>query len=93
MLLTASLPKGPPVHPHCFLPDVPRLRSGGTGRKHKDIDFNQINAFAREVVERPIMTSDKIEALVHNAMANKWVEEGCKLHKKGDACQYRVIFT
>lgn len=56
--------------------------------RHKDIDFNQINAFAREVVERPIMTSDKIEALVHNAMANKWVEEGCKLHKKGDACLF-----
>lgn len=59
-----------------------------TINKPNNIDFDKINTFVGDIVKRPIITSDKIESLVHNAMANKWVEEGCKLHKKGDTCLF-----
>lgn len=48
--------------------------------------FEEINTRVKSIVEQQILTSDKIEELVHNAMAHKWVEEGCELHKDRKTC-------
>lgn len=48
--------------------------------------FKEINARVKSIVEQQILASDKIEELVHNAMAHKWVEEGCELHKNRKTC-------
>lgn len=51
-------------------------------------NFEEINTRVKGIVEQQILTSDKIEELVHNAMAHKWVEEGCELHKDRDTCLF-----
>lgn len=44
---------------------------------------------AKELVEKPVSQSDKIEELVKDAMLNKWVKEGRKLHKgERDTCGF-----
>lgn len=48
--------------------------------------FEEINTRVKSIVEQQVLTSDKIEELVHNAMAHKWVEEGCELHKDRKTC-------
>lgn len=50
--------------------------------------FEEINTRVKGIVEQQILTSEKIEELVHNAMAHKWVEEGCDLHKNRDTCLF-----
>lgn len=50
--------------------------------------FEEINTRVKSIVEQQILASDKIEELVHNAMAHKWVEEGCELHKDRDICYF-----
>lgn len=50
--------------------------------------FEDINQQVKAIVEQPIMKSGKIEELVHNALANKWVEDGCKLHKGKKTCLF-----
>ncbi|MBR8786258.1 hypothetical protein IX307_000561 [Bacteroides pyogenes] len=51
-------------------------------------NFEEINTRVKGIVEEQILASDKIEELVHNAMAHKWVEEGCELHKDRDTCLF-----
>lgn len=51
-------------------------------------NFEEINTRVKGIVEQQILASDKIEELVHNAMAHKWVEEGCELHKDRDTCLF-----
>lgn len=55
-------------------------------RKYTFFSSKEINARVKSIVEQQILASDKIEELVHNAMAHKWVEEGCKLHKNRKTC-------
>lgn len=50
--------------------------------------FEDVNQRIKRIVEQPIMTSGKIEELVHNAIANKWVEEGRKLHEGKKTCLF-----
>lgn len=50
--------------------------------------FENINQRIKAIVEQPIMASGKIEELVHNAIAHKWVEEGCKLHEGKKTCLF-----
>lgn len=50
--------------------------------------FDEINTRVKSIVEQQILASDKIEELVHNAMAHKWVEEGCELHKDRSTCLF-----
>lgn len=50
--------------------------------------FEDINQRIKTIVEQPIMASGKIEELVRNAIANKWVEEGCKLHEGKKTCLF-----
>lgn len=50
--------------------------------------FEDVNQRIKRIVEQPIMASGKIEELVHNAIANKWVEEGCKLHEGKKTCLF-----
>ncbi|GAB1250914.1 AAA family ATPase [Porphyromonas miyakawae] len=50
--------------------------------------FEDINQRIKAIVEQPIMASGKIEELVRNAIANKWVEEGCKLHEGKKICLF-----
>jgi hypothetical protein len=50
--------------------------------------FEEINTRVKSIVEQQILASDKIEELVHNAMAHKWVEEGCELHKDRGICYF-----
>lgn len=52
------------------------------------LNFEDINYRIKTIVEQPIMASGKIEELVHNAIANKWVEEGCKLHEGKKTCLF-----
>lgn len=52
------------------------------------LNFEDINHRIKTIVEQPIMESGKIEELVHNAIANKWVEEGCKLHEGKKTCLF-----
>ncbi len=51
-------------------------------------NFEDINRRVKSIVEQQILASDKIEELVHNAMAHKWVEEGCELHKGRETCLF-----
>ena len=51
-------------------------------------NFEDINQRVKDIVEQPIMPSGKIEELVHNAIANKWVETGCELHKGKKTCLF-----
>lgn len=51
-------------------------------------NFEDINRRVKGIVEQQILASDKIEELVHNAMAHKWVEEGCELHKGRETCLF-----
>jgi putative rloC protein len=51
-------------------------------------NFKDINQRIKTIVEQPIMASGKIEELVRNAIANKWVEEGCKLHEGMKTCLF-----
>lgn len=48
--------------------------------------IKEINTRVKSIVEQQIIASDKIEELVHNAMADKWVEKGCELHKGRKTC-------
>lgn len=50
--------------------------------------FEVINKRVKAIVEQQIMSSGKIEELVRNAVANKWVEEGCKLHEGKNICLF-----
>ena len=50
--------------------------------------FEDINQRIKVIVEQQIMSSGKIEELVRNAIANKWVEEGCKLHEGKKTCLF-----
>ena len=50
--------------------------------------FDDINQRIKAIVEQQILSSGKIEELVHNAIANKWVEEGCKLHERKKTCLF-----
>lgn len=50
--------------------------------------FEKINRIVKTIIEHQILASDKIEELVHNAMAHKWVEEGCELHKDRSTCLF-----
>ena len=50
--------------------------------------FDNINQRIKAIVEQQIMSSGKIEELVRNAIANKWVEEGCKLHEGKKTCLF-----
>lgn len=50
--------------------------------------FEDINQRIKIIVEQPIMASGKIEELVRNAVANKWVEDGCKLHEGKNTCLF-----
>lgn len=50
--------------------------------------FEKINRIVQTIIEHQILASDKIEELVHNAMAHKWVEEGCELHKDRSTCLF-----
>lgn len=52
------------------------------------LDLEEINARVKSIVEQQLLASDKIEELVHNAMAHKWVEEGCELHKDRETCLF-----
>lgn len=72
--LRASLNEGPKQIPHIPEYTLP--------------SFEDINQQMRTIVEQPIMESGKIEELVHNALANKWVEDGCKLHKGKKTCLF-----
>lgn len=49
-------------------------------------NFEEINKLAKSIVEKPIVEEGKITELVSNAMANKWVEEGCDLHREKESC-------
>ena len=44
-------------------------------------DFEDLNRKSKMLVERPVVSAGKIEELVKNAIANKWVEDGLKIHK------------
>lgn len=50
--------------------------------------FDDINQRIKSIVEQQILSSGKIAELVHNAIANKWVEEGCKLHEGKQTCLF-----
>lgn len=54
----------------------------------ESLNFEEINENVKSIVEQQILASDKIEELVHNAMAHKWVEEGCELHKDRETCLF-----
>lgn len=56
--------------------------------KYPLLNFEDINHRIKTIVEQPIMASGKIEELVHNAIANKWVEEGRKLHEGKKTCLF-----
>lgn len=52
------------------------------------LNFEEINKNVKSIVEQQILASDKIEELVHNTMAHKWVEDGCELHKDRVTCLF-----
>ena len=56
--------------------------------EHSLSSFDNINQRIKAIVEQKIMSSGKIEELVRNAIANKWVEEGCKLHEGKKTCLF-----
>ena len=56
--------------------------------EHSLPSFEDINQRIKVIVEQQIMSSGKIEELVRNAVANKWVEEGCKLHEGKETCLF-----
>lgn len=56
--------------------------------EHSLPSFEDVNQRIKAIVEQQIMSSGKIEELVRNAVANKWVEEGCKLHKGKKTCLF-----
>ena len=56
--------------------------------EHSLPSFEDINQRIKAIVEQQIMSSGKIEELVRNAVANKWVEEGCKLHEGKETCLF-----
>lgn len=56
--------------------------------EHSLPSFEDINQRIKAIVEQQIMSSGKIEELVRNAVANKWVEEGCKLHEGKKTCLF-----
>ena len=56
--------------------------------EHSLPSFEDINQRIKAIVEQQIMSSGKIEELVRNAIANKWVEEGCKLHEGKKTCLF-----
>lgn len=45
------------------------------------LSFDEFSNKAEELVTKPIAQSDKLENLVKDAILNKWVKEGRKLHK------------
>lgn len=50
--------------------------------KTMDIDFNSLKSKVKSLVEKKVLKTEKIEELVKNAMLNKWVQEGKKLHEE-----------
>lgn len=52
------------------------------------VDFVGLNDRIKSLIEQPIVAEGKIAELVSNAMANKWVEEGCTLHKDKSTCLF-----
>ncbi len=53
------------------------------------LNFNEYSDLTKEVVTRKIGKSDKIEELVKNAVLNRWVNEGKKLHQnKMEKCAF-----
>ena len=64
------------------LKQIPDINAAGS------LNFEEINENVKSIVEQQILASDKIEELVHNAMAHKWVEEGCELHKDRETCLF-----
>ncbi len=53
------------------------------------INFKKISESARELVERKITESERIEELIREAVLNRWVNAGRALHKdKRDKCAF-----
>lgn len=46
------------------------------------IDFQEMKEKTKDLVERKVLRTDKIEELVKDTMLNNWVEEGKKLHEE-----------
>lgn len=46
-----------------------------------NLDLNTFNSKAKELVNKPISNSNKIEQLLKDAILNRWVKEGRQLHK------------
>ncbi|SDQ22542.1 AAA family ATPase [Flagellimonas zhangzhouensis] len=62
--------------------DIPDL-------KELILSFEIFSTKTKELVEKPIAQSDKIEDLVKDAVLNRWVKEGRDLHKdKLDTCAF-----
>lgn len=62
--------------------DIPDL-------KELTLSFDTFSSKTKELVEKPIAQSDKIEDLVKDAILNRWVKEGRDLHKdKLDTCVF-----
>ncbi|MEQ8910288.1 MAG: AAA family ATPase [Vicingaceae bacterium] len=62
--------------------DIPDL-------KELTLSFDIFSGKSKELIEKPIAQSDKIEQLVKDAVLNRWVKEGRDLHKdKLDTCAF-----
>lgn len=54
-----------------------------------NIDFNNLNTKAKELVTKSISSSDKIEELLKDAIINRWVKDGRLIHKnKLENCSF-----
>lgn len=54
-----------------------------------NLDLNLLNTKAKELVTKSIISSNKIEQLLKDAILNRWVKEGRQLHKdKLEQCSF-----
>jgi len=53
-----------------------------------DFKIGDLNVAAKEILQRKIGNSGKIEELVQNAMLNSWVATGKELHEERDRCAF-----
>jgi len=46
------------------------------------VDYETLNNRAKQLIEEPISSSDKISRLINDSILNRWVKEGRQLHKE-----------
>ncbi len=52
------------------------------------IDIDTIAERAKYLIEKPIVSSNKIEQLVKDSVLNRWVKDGKSLHKDKEKCSF-----